>query len=156
LPDYIKVESDITEIRANVFADPTQLFRVFLNLILNGVRSMEHWGGIFYTGLRVLDGTKVKSLIKRAVTADNYAVVTFKDTGLGMNSSLMQKIFDPFFTTMEAGKGTGLGLSVVHEIVTGMEGEIIVSSEENEGSVFDLYLPLFKEITGYSKSPDDL
>lgn len=147
LPDYIKVKSDITESRANVFADPTQLFRVFLNLIINAVQSMENRGGTLYTGLRVLSGSKVKSLIRRAITADNYAVVTFKDTGLGMNASLMQKIFDPFFTTMEAGKGTGLGLSVVREIVTGMEGEILVSSKENEGSVFDLYLPVFKEIT---------
>ncbi len=74
--------------------------------------------------LSVLDSSKVKSLIRRDITADNYAVVTFKDTGLGMNASVMQKIFDPFFTTREADKGTGLGLSVVHEIVAGMEGEI--------------------------------
>lgn len=147
LPDFIKVKSDISESKVNVLADPIQLFRVFLNLITNAVQSMENMGGTLYTGLRVLDSSKVKSLIRREITADNYALVTFKDTGRGMDASLMQKIFDPFFTTREAGKGTGLGLSVVREIVTGMEGEILVSSKENEGSVFDLYLPVFKEIT---------
>jgi len=147
LPDYIKVKSDISEQRANVFADPTQLFRVFLNLITNAVQSMENSGGTLYASLSLLDSSKVKSLIRRDITADSYAVVTFKDTGLGMNASVMQKIFDPFFTTREADNGTGLGLSVVHEIVAGMKGEIIVSSKENEGSVFDLYLPVFKEIT---------
>jgi signal transduction histidine kinase len=86
-------------------------------------------------------------LIKRDIVADNYAVITFKDTGSGMDASLLQRIFDPFFTTREDGEGTGLGLSVVKGIVSEMGGEIVVSSKENEGSVFDLYLPVSKEFS---------
>jgi signal transduction histidine kinase len=147
LPLYIKINSDIPKSKVNVLADPTQLFRVFLNLITNAVQSMEKRGGTVSIGLKVLNGDSVKSLINRDIIAEEYSVVTFKDTGTGINTSHLQKIFEPFFTTRKAGERTGLGLSVVHEIVTGMEGEIIVSSKENEGSVFDVYLPVFKENT---------
>jgi signal transduction histidine kinase len=146
LPSNIKISSDIPGMSISVHADSTQLFRMFLNLITNAVHSMEELGGTLYAGVKVLDRDKVKSLIKRDIVADNYVIVTFKDTGYGMDGSLIRRIFDPFFTTREAGEGTGLGLSVVKGIVTEMDGEIVVSSKENEGSVFDIYLPVSKEI----------
>jgi signal transduction histidine kinase len=148
LPPNIKIDSDIPVISISVHADPTQLFRMFLNLITNAIHSMEETGGTLYAGVKVLDGGKVTPLIKRDIVADNYVIVTFKDTGSGMDGSLLERIFDPFFTTREAGEGTGLGLSVVKGIVTEMDGEIVVSSKENEGSVFDIYLPVSNELNG--------
>ena len=74
-------------------------------------------------------------------------LLTFKDTGEGMDPSLMGRIFEPFFTTREVGKGTGLGLSVIHGIITEMEGEILVSSKKEKGSVFYVYLPVSKNYT---------
>ena len=62
-----------------------------------------------------------------------------------MEPSLLERIFEPFFTTREVGKGTGLGFSVIHGIVTEMEGEILVSSRKEKGSIFYVYLPVAKE-----------
>jgi two-component system cell cycle sensor histidine kinase/response regulator CckA len=76
----------------------------------------------------------------------NMYLLTFKDTGEGMEPSLIGRIFEPFFTTREVGKGTGLGLSVIHGIITEMEGEIVVSSKKEKGSVFNVYLPVSKDI----------
>jgi signal transduction histidine kinase len=145
LPPNIKISADIPRMSILVYADPTQLFRMFLNLITNAVHSMEEMGGTIYAEVKLLDSNKVKSLIKRDIITDDYVVITFKDTGYGMDGSLIQRIFDPFFTTRETGEGTGLGLSVVKGIVAEMDGEILVSSIENEGSVFDIYLPASKE-----------
>jgi signal transduction histidine kinase len=141
LPAEISIKSDFPGTGISVLADPVQLFRMFLNLVTNAIQSIGERGGTLDTGIKILDRNEVKLLIKGDIVADHYIVATFKDTGSGMNATQIQKIFEPFFTTRETGKGTGLGLSVVHEIVNDMQGEILVSSKENEGSVFEVYLP---------------
>ena len=86
--------------------------------------------------------------LNKDIVADEYILLTFTDTGKGMESSILERIFEPFFTTREVGKGTGLGLSVIHGIITEMEGEILVSSRKDKGSVFYVYLPVAKEYPG--------
>ena len=94
--------------------------------------------------IAVVEREFVQHELNKDIVADEYVLLTFKDTGEGMDPSLMGRIFEPFFTTREVGKGTGLGLSVIHGIITEMEGEILVSSKKDKGSVFHVYLPVSK------------
>jgi two-component system NtrC family sensor kinase len=64
------------------------------------------------------------------------------DCGCGITKENLEKIFDPFFTTKPVGRGTGLGLSICHSIIQGLGGHIEVKSKINEGTQFDIYLPL--------------
>jgi CheY-like chemotaxis protein len=146
LPSDISIKDNITAKSANVFADPTQLFRVFLNLMTNAVQAMEEGGGVLTVNTEIVDGKHLKHELSKVIVADEYIIVSFEDTGKGMDPSLVQRIFEPFYTTREVGKGYGLGLSVVHGIVTEMEGEILVSSNNQKGSVFYVYLPLSREL----------
>ena len=88
----------------------------------------------------------VQHELNKDIVADEYVMLTFKDTGEGMDPSLIGRIFEPFFTTREVGKGTGLGLSVIHGIISEMEGEIVVSSKKDKGSVFQRLSSGFKKL----------
>jgi signal transduction histidine kinase len=154
IPQNISVKSSFPKKNVNVYADPTQLFRVFLNLMTNAIQSMEEEGGTLSVSLVTVGGKDVQHELNKDIVADEYALMTFSDTGKGMDPSLLRRIFEPFFTTREVGKGTGLGLSVVHGIVSEMEGEILVSTKKNKGSVFYVYLPVshdYKDLTAYSE-----
>ncbi|MFH0843090.1 MAG: ATP-binding protein [Bacteroidota bacterium] len=145
VPSHLKISSRIRIKDTPVLADPTQLFRVFLNLMTNAVQAMEEQPGTISVSLTLVKGKNVQKELNKDIVADEYALVTVKDMGKGMDPSLMRRIFEPFFTTREVGKGSGLGLSVVHGIVTEMGGEIMVSSKVNEGSLFYVYLPVSKD-----------
>jgi len=142
VPSNIKIESELINKNVKVLADPTQLFRVFLNLMTNAVQAMEEKGGLLSVNMRVVEGQKIVDKLNMNIVADEYVILTFRDTGKGMDSSTLRRIFEPFFTTRDIGKGTGLGLSVTYGIISEMDGDIVVSSKKGEGSEFIVYLPV--------------
>jgi signal transduction histidine kinase/PAS domain-containing protein len=154
IPSNIVVKSRIPKGDANVFADPTQLFRVFLNLMNNALQAMDEEGGTLSVNLDIVEGKLVQHELNKIIVADEYVLLTFEDTGKGMEPSQLSRIFEPFFTTREVGKGSGMGLSVVHGIVAEMEGEILVSSKKKKGSVFYVYLPVSKKYPDFSGKKD--
>jgi CheY-like chemotaxis protein len=113
----------------------------------NAIQAMEENGGVLTVAISIEEREFVIHELNKDIVADEYIVISFKDTGEGMDPSLIGRIFEPFFTTREVGKGTGLGLSVIHGIITEMEGEIVVSSKIGEGSEFSVYLPVSKSFS---------
>jgi signal transduction histidine kinase len=113
---------------------------------------MEENGGTLTVKIAVVEGDLVRHDLNKNKEADEYVLVTFEDTGEGMDPSLIDRIFEPYFTTREIGKGTGLGLSVVHGIIAETEGEILVTSEKNKGSIFSVYLPVNRKISKFVNS----
>jgi two-component system NtrC family sensor kinase len=68
--------------------------------------------------------------------------ITIKDTGIGMNESVVSHIFEPFYTTKDVGQGTGLGLWISYDIIKLHHGNIEVVSQEGQGTEFIISLPL--------------
>lgn len=106
--------------------NPDQIQQVFMNLIINALDAMPH-GGRLHISMKVRD---------RSV------MVSFHDSGQGIEQDVMEKIFDPFFSTKPLGKGTGLGLSICYGIIREHEGDITVTSSKNEGTTFTILLPV--------------
>ena len=119
-----------------VSADPLQLFRVFTNLAINALQAMESKGGRLTITLETMSAGDRKQL-----TAGEYALIRFADTGQGMDKKTAENMFEPFFTARHNGSGTGLGLSLVYDIISDLEGDINVSSVVNEGTVVEILIP---------------
>jgi len=71
----------------------------------------------------------------------DYARLSVRDTGCGMDLATVQRAFEPFFTTRPRCGGTGLGLSVLHGIMKNHDGAVTVHSQPGEGTIFYLYFP---------------
>lgn len=73
----------------------------------------------------------------------NALTLVYQDDGVGIPPNIMGRIFEPFFTTKLGQGGNGLGLHIVHNIATSLfGGSIQVKSEQGEGAVFRLTMPL--------------
>jgi CheY-like chemotaxis protein len=98
-------------------------------------------GGTLTLGTSITPGTDLTEMFS-GVTADSYACIRVRDTGLGMTRQVKSHIFEPFFSTKERAKGTGLGLSVVYGVVNNHRGFVQVESEPGAGTSFIVYLPV--------------
>jgi PAS domain S-box-containing protein len=109
-----------------VEVDRSQLEQVIANLGINARDAMP-------------DGGRLE--IEVANDGAGSAVLSFADSGCGMNGETIARVFEPFFTT-KGSDGTGLGLATVHGIVSQSGGSVTVESELGEGSTFRVLLPL--------------
>ena len=117
-----------------VVVDPSQVERVFLNLIINAAEAMEGTG---------------KLTITTTMNATDHSVdIDVQDTGPGILPQHLEKIFDPFFTTKETGHGVGLGLAISYGIVKEHNGKLSVNSKLGKGTTFTVSLPIADEKVG--------
>ena len=115
-----------------VLGDRAQLERVMINLLSNAVKFTEDGGTVgFAVGIE-----------------DDHAVITVRDTGIGIPADEQGELFQRFFRSSTAQvrqiQGTGLGLSIVQAIVAGHGGTIDVQSGHLQGSTFTVRIPLAK------------
>jgi len=73
-------------------------------------------------------------------------VISVSDTGIGIEADQVSRLFERFYRVDKARSrevgGTGLGLAIVKHIVIAMGGQIFVTSEPGEGSVFTVRFPV--------------
>jgi signal transduction histidine kinase len=113
--------------RVLAWCNGEEIKSVILNLVVNGLESMEE-GGL---------------LTIRLMQRDGLAELRFTDTGCGMTQEVLDNIFEPFFTRSRSGKGTGLGLTISHLIISQHGGHIEATSPgPGMGSTFAVRLPV--------------
>jgi len=71
--------------------------------------------------------------------------ILVQDTGVGIAPARQKEIFEPFVSSKPHGQGTGLGLYISAHIVREHGGRIEVQSEENQGSIMTVVLPIIRE-----------
>lgn len=75
----------------------------------------------------------------------SFAIVTVKDTGMGISEEDQAKVFERFYRSEKSRSketgGTGLGLAIVKHVALTHGGDVSVESELGKGSTFTLRIP---------------
>jgi two-component system nitrogen regulation sensor histidine kinase NtrY len=120
----VTVESRVPPEAREVWLDPEQIRRVFINLLDNALEATDDPGTVSLTAAR----------------HDGRLEIRIADTGRGIPPQAKEKLFLPYFSTK--GRGTGLGLAIVHRIVSDHQGSITVEDNQPRGTVFAIDLPV--------------
>ena len=123
-PQGVSIERNLPRSPVKVPADADKLRQVFWNVCDNALKAMED-GGTLTIGVSGGRHDDVR--------------IVFRDTGIGMEASQLEKLFEPFQPAFP--QGTGLGLAIVYQIVQGHGGNIQVESSPGKGSEFVIGLP---------------
>ena len=142
IPKNIVINQNIASQCKPVFADPTNLHQVIMNLCTNAFHAVQEKGGTIDVTLEEVIVTTDGQYGIARLTPGDYIRLTVSDTGCGMNKNTLEQIFNPYFTTKKEGKGTGLGLSISYGIIKKLNGDIKVYSEPNKGTTFHVYIPV--------------
>jgi len=116
-----------------VSGDPTRLAQSISNLIHNASKFSD--AGAFVRVVLSVDRTQ------------NRAVLTVRDTGIGMEPQVVSRLFEPFSRGshgMDRSRGgLGLGLALVKGLIEAQGGRVSASSEgPGQGSELTIQLPL--------------
>ena len=113
-----------------VCADREQISRALVNLIKNAIQSIP---------------PKRKGKVKVVLAKkQDWAVISVRDNGTGIQEDIRQQMFQPNFTTKSS--GMGLGLAIVKKIIENAHGKIWFETELDQGSTFYIELPLHQKI----------
>ena len=143
----VEVNVDFRDAYALVYADPTRLKQVFMNIMGNAIKFTEE--GEVVAVVEVLSESDSEQKLRIGV----------RDTGIGMTEDQLEVIFDAFkqadgSTTRKYG-GTGLGLNITKQILTKMNTEVHVKSELGKGSEFYFDLTFKKHFPEGDKIPEE-
>ncbi|SHJ93218.1 ATP-binding protein [Paramaledivibacter caminithermalis] len=114
--------------------DFDRIEQVLLNIVSNAIKYTE-------------DNGKISIYLEKK---DYEALITVKDTGIGIPKEDLPRIFERFYRVDKARSrelgGTGLGLSIAKEIIEAHNGSIEINSEFNKGTEVKIRIPLQKSL----------
>jgi signal transduction histidine kinase len=113
-----------------LWLNPQHFEQVFLNIFINALDAMD---------AKQSEQEHVLEITREL--KDGMVEIRTRDTGIGMTPEVCRRAFDSFFTTKEIGKGTGLGLFISYNLVTEVEGTIVLESEPGKGTTVIIRIP---------------
>jgi adenylate cyclase len=122
---------DAQENLGSLTADPMRLRQILLNLLSNACKFTKQ-GDVTLRARRITNGGR-------------WVELSVADTGIGMTPEQQARLFAEFSqaeaTTAQKFGGTGLGLAISRKLARMMGGDVTVTSEPGQGSVFAVRLP---------------
>ena len=128
-----------------VEVDKGQIQQVLINLVVNA-RDAMHAGGRIVIESGNEEVRQHDTPTHAGVPPGKYVRLRVSDTGHGMDPEVQSHIFEPFYSTKAPDRGTGLGLATVYGIVKQHNGYITVDSVADQGTTFDVFLPVAEAV----------
>ncbi|HEY3323024.1 MAG TPA: ATP-binding protein [Planctomycetota bacterium] len=125
----VTVHCELLNGQSTITANAEELHQALVALFVNAAEAMS--------GL----GRNERELSVRLHGLADHIQIDVADTGPGIPPEVLPHIFEPFFSTKEDQKGVGLGLAVVYGIVERHGGQVHVTSQVGQGTVFEIRLP---------------
>ncbi len=138
-PDNVRIKSHLKNDGLCVLADPLQLFRAILNIMINAIQAMKDKGGVLSVRSSLVQVTNLKPVKKTNVKNGKYVCVIIKDSGPGIDKEVKRNLFKPIYGS--SGNVRGIGLFTVKEIINDLDGIIKISTRKNLGTACSIYLP---------------
>ncbi|HLL61201.1 MAG TPA: PAS domain S-box protein [Candidatus Nitrosocosmicus sp.] len=121
------------KIKKRVYGDKYRIYQVITNLLTNAIKYSPN----------------ADKVIIKLVTEKNFAEVTVKDFGIGIEKQHFQHLFEQFYrvssTKEKTFPGLGMGLYIVKQIIDRHHGQMNVVSNKGKGSEFSFKIPLDKK-----------
>ncbi len=123
------VSSNISADIPTVVGDYRYIFSAIVNILENAIKFTPRGGQV----------------LLMAQPSEGGALITVKDTGVGIPKELHGRVFERFFRAQQPGtehvSGSGLGLSLVRAVVRAHKGRVWLESEPGQGTIVYIWLP---------------
>ncbi len=140
----VTVETRLDDGLMNIRGSVVHLRKALMNLVSNAAEAQPEGGHITITTENAYVDLPISGYDQ--VNEGDYVVMGVKDKGTGIAPEDLNRIFEPFYTKKVMGRsGTGLGMAVVWGTVQDHNGYINIQSQINEGTLFEVYLPVTRE-----------
>ncbi len=140
LPAAVELQVNLAADAPLVLADSTVVHQVLLNLGTNAAHAMSGTG-VVEIALAPFFARDSTVRLHPELREGPYALLTVKDTGIGMTPDVVARVFEPFYSTKSMDQGTGLGLPMVRSLMRDHGGAVLIESEPGQGTLVKCYFP---------------
>ena len=127
-----------------LYADPTDVLQVILNLAVNARDALEfdNERSEIEISARLAEPADLdtRSVVGRTIADRAYVLIEVADNGVGMDEETCRQVFQPYFTT-KGDQGSGLGLAIVSGIVDANSGAVLVKTSPRNGTRVQILWP---------------
>ncbi|WP_028581780.1 hybrid sensor histidine kinase/response regulator [Desulfogranum japonicum] len=147
IPKTTSLAADLPTDGLIINANAGQIGQVVDNLVTNAWESQRGSEGTVEVRIEAVKSVDIPEThrfpVDWQVCESVYACLEVADTGCGLDATEIDRIFDPFYSSKFVGRG--LGLPLVIGIVRSHNGGVTVVGKKDKGSVFKVFLPVYRE-----------